>query len=260
MHCSIKLALCGKSTLIAMALLAASAPASAALIHNYELNGSLADSLGGPSLVAEGGTLNSGSYSFGPNQGLTLSGALSTGAATNGNYSIELAFRFFDLTGFRKIIDFKNLTSDNGLYVLESALNFFPAVTGASGAFTPNVNVHVVLSRDGASGQVLGFMNGVQQLPRPTDPAFIDSSNLAVFNATDSSIIRFFEDDTITGRSEASAGVVDYIRIYDVSLTAAQVAVLPDDAAPTASVPEPATLLLLGAGLAGFGFMRKRSN
>lgn len=259
MHCSIKLALLGKGTLIAMALFAGSIPARAVLIHSYELNGSLADSLGGPSLVAEGGTLNSDSYSFGPNQGLTLSGAFSTGTATNGNYSIEIAFRFSDLSGFRKILDFKNLGSDSGLYILNTAFNFFPEVTGASGAFSPNVNARVVFSRDGASGQVLGYVNAVQQLPRPTDPSFLDTSSLAVFDATTSSIIRFFEDDNVTGRSEASAGVVDYIRIYDVALTAAQVAALPDVAAPAAVVPEPAMFLLLGAGLAGISFMRKRS-
>ncbi len=46
------------------------------LIHTYDLNGSLADALGGPALVANGGTLNATNYSFGPNQGLTLTGAL----------------------------------------------------------------------------------------------------------------------------------------------------------------------------------------
>ena len=50
----------------------------ASLSHLYTLNGTLTDQLGGPSLVADGGVLSATRYSFGPNQGLELTGALST--------------------------------------------------------------------------------------------------------------------------------------------------------------------------------------
>jgi hypothetical protein len=41
----------------------------------YDLNGSLAESSGGPSLVSDGGALGTtGGYYFGQNQGLSLSG------------------------------------------------------------------------------------------------------------------------------------------------------------------------------------------
>ena len=105
--------ICPRAMIATLLVLAsADAPCLAGIIHDYELNGSYADSLGGPALAPAGGTLNATNYSFGANQGLSLSSWL-TGSATSGNYSIETTFNFSTLSGFRKIIDFKDLTSDN---------------------------------------------------------------------------------------------------------------------------------------------------
>jgi hypothetical protein len=83
----------------------------AGLIHQYRLDGTLADDLGGPALVADGGTLGSTRYTFAANQGLSLSGGLSN----PGLYSIEMVFQFATTSGFRKILDFKDRSSDLGL-------------------------------------------------------------------------------------------------------------------------------------------------
>ena len=58
------------------------------------MNGSFADALGGPSLTPNGGTLNPTNCTFGPNQGLTLAGALQN----PDNYSIEMVFSINTLT------------------------------------------------------------------------------------------------------------------------------------------------------------------
>ena len=195
-----------------------------ALIHNYELNGSLADSLGGPSFVAAGGTLNATDYSFAPNQGLTLSNAL----PNTGDYSILVDFSFTDLSGYRRILDFKNGTSDTGLYDLNSALNFYNITTGAA-VFAPNVAVRLVITRDNATDIFTGYINGSSQI------SFTDSTDLAVFDAG-SSIMRFFIDD-VAVPNEASAGRVGKISIYDSALTPAQVLALGSPTPPV--VPEP---------------------
>jgi len=75
----------------------------------YQLNGSYAESNGGPSLVPYGGTLGPTGYTFGVQQGLSLSGS---GAFDS--YSIDIHF-FFDalgssFDGYQKILDFKNRT------------------------------------------------------------------------------------------------------------------------------------------------------
>src|SRR5450755_2416140 len=88
--------------LVALALTSTLARA-ANLIHDYEFNGNLNDSLGGPALSPDGGTINGATYDFNAGQGLTLSSWLG-GAATNGNWTIDLSFLFQDITGYRKII------------------------------------------------------------------------------------------------------------------------------------------------------------
>ena len=213
-----------------------------AIIHNYELDGSFADSLGGPSLAANGGTINATDYSFGPNQGLTLSNALPNPA----NYSILVDFSLSTLSGYRRLVDFKNGASDNGLYNLNSALNIFPITTGAA-VFAPDVPVRLVLTRNSATDLFTGYINGSQQI------SFTDGAHHSVFDAS-SAIMKLFIDDNQVG-NEASAGRVSKIAIYDTPLTPAQVLALATP--PPPAVPEPGSVLF---GLATFAVcLGKRS-
>ena len=205
------------------------------LIHNYELDSSFADSLGGPSLVANGGTINATDYSFGPNQGLTLSNAFPNPA----NYSILVDFSLSTLSGYRRLVDFKNGTSDNGLYNLNSALNFYPITTGAA-VFAPDVPVRLILTRNSATDLFTGYINGSQQI------SFTDGGHLSVFDASNV-IMKLFIDDNLVG-NEASAGRVSKIAIYDSPLTPTQVLALASP--PPPAVPEPGSALFGLATLA----------
>jgi hypothetical protein len=224
---------------------------AASVAHIYELNGSLADSLGGPALSAAGGTLNATNYSFAANQGLSLQNGLTNA----GDYSIETVFQFSANSGFRKIVDFKDRTSDSGFYNLSAALNFFPVTTGPGGAISPNTDVHVVLTRDGATNTVIGYANGTPQI------SFVDGSSLGIFTGPNQ-IMHLFKDDFATGQGEASGGIVDRIRIYNGALSGDQVTALftggTPPGLPHGNVPEPASLLLLGSGLAGLAAWRAR--
>jgi hypothetical protein len=183
--------------------------------HDYQLNASLTDALGGPSLVTLGGTLTATGYQFGPNQGLNLSSALANPA----DYAIELVFSWNSLSGsWQKIIDFHNLAPDIGLYTLGNGLQFM------NGAFTPNlftagVTRHLVLTRDDATNVVRAYIDGVERWN------FVDNAGDAVFDGTDD-VVRFFQDDTASGQTEAQSGFVDRIRIFDGALSAADVAAL----------------------------------
>ena len=71
-----------------------------------------------------------------------------------GNYSIEMGFTLDRTDGYRRLIEFKNLMSDNGLYNLDTALNFFDETTGPSGVFEAGVPVTVEV-------QIVAILAGV---------------------------------------------------------------------------------------------------
>ena len=192
------------------------ATATPNLVHEYELNGTLADDLGGPSLVDNGGTLTGANYIFGPDQGLSLSGALDD----PGHYSIEMTSQIDDLNGsttpgWVRLIDFKDRQSDFGIYSIDGFLTFYDGIGFSTGA-TPiveDVPFVLLVTRDGTTGEVVAYINGIEQF------RFIDANDLAVFDGPNS-VAHFYLDNTappFTG--EASGGVIDRIRVFDGPLS-----------------------------------------
>ncbi len=193
-------------------------------ILSYELNNSLAETNGGAALVANGGTLVGGGYRFEPNQGLVASSPTINAA----EYSIELLFSFDTVSDFRKVIDFKGLTEDAGLYVRDGRLNFFGAGNGqtiCSALVRPNVQYHLELTRDAATKQVRATINGVEAIH------FIDSPDLAVAGGIDPTFNLFTDDTPLVG-GEASGGFVSSIYIYDSVLDDARIAASFDQRGP----------------------------
>src|SRR5262245_7209910 len=149
---------------VSATLLAGVAPIAAADTFTYELNGSLADS-GGPSLVSNGGTLGPTGYTFGVNEGLSLRGTRAFDV-----YSIDIRFYFNDvnasLDGYQRILEFKNRTSDSGLYSLSGQLVLFsssgsgdPSAGSQVHDFTNGTMADLLVTRD-ASGLFSAFVNG----------------------------------------------------------------------------------------------------
>lgn len=156
--------------------------------------------------------------SFPKDNGVQLSPT--TGVISNGTYTIVALFEFDDVSSWRRIVDFKNGTHENGLYVKNGDLEFYPHEIGSGAPIAANTYVQVALTRD-SSGTVVGYVNGVQQF------SFADTGNDAVIDSNNT--LRFFRDnESGTGccPDEESGGSVARIRLYDSALKASQVAAL----------------------------------
>ena len=145
------------------------------------------------------------------------------------SYSVAVLFRMQNLVGWNRIIDFNNGVGDDGLYVYHGALNLYPSVTADGTQFAEDVYAQVVLTRT-ADGDVTGYVNGA--------PAITHTDTTGATLITEG-VLRFFRDNDGGGgpTTEASAGAVARIQLFDHVLSPAEVAALPDTPPPA---PAPA--------------------
>jgi hypothetical protein len=241
--------------------------ALAALNADYQFQSTLASSVAGAPALANAGLGSNGFaietvdgnsrtvLTFPQGNGLAL--APTTGVTASDTYTIVLLARLADVSGYRRYADFKNATSDNGLYNLDGQLNFFNSATGPGAPITANSYRQVVLTRDGVTVTIVGYVDGVQQFN------FIDGGGDGIIDAANT--LRFFIDDAAVP-GEDSAGAVARIRVFDNVLTPAEVAALnraaagPVGAAPTIPTLTPIALvaLLMLLGVAALAALRTR--
>lgn len=224
--------------LASVLVLLATQTAFAATTADYRFNDSLASSAGSSAALTQigdcsgafitddvGGT-TARAFAFGRGGGLALSPT--TGVIPNDSYTIVVLFKFDETSGYDRILDFLDGTSDTGLYSLNGDLVFYGAAGGTGTPIQPDTYVQVVITRD-ANGTVFGYVDGVQQF------TFTDSGSLAVISPE--SRLRFFRDNEFGANSEHTSGVVARIRLFDTPLTSDEVDAL--DRLPSASPGSP---------------------
>lgn len=277
---------------------AGNAFAAPALIHEYRLNQwtGLSDSLGGVSLASFGGGTGRSSdgvtgvpgpsftcsptvvptagaateceqgYRFGVGQGLSLTSPNLT--TSTDEFSIVVDFMLGPTEQFwQKVLDFSGLCSTPascgaGLYVLGSGtsrrlayrLEDSSFLLGSAGGIGQSTMSRVTVTRS-ATGDVNIYDDSSLEI------SFLDPGTEAKLTIPS---LNFFMDDALTG-GDLAEGFADTIRIFDAPLTLADVGLLAEVAdtlalSPT-QVPEPGTLLLMGAGLLAIGAkVRKRTS
>lgn len=167
------------------------------LLLEYPLSQSVSGGAGQPPLQAVGGSFAGGAFRFAAGQGLHLAQA-----GVTDQYSLELTFRLNEVDGYRKILDFKNRTEDQGLYVYSGALNFYRSASG--GTVLPGVEYTLRLDRDRATQTVRAYLNKelAFQFPDPDGSAVLQNGSLWLFL-----------DDRDGG--EQGSGTVRNLRISD---------------------------------------------
>ncbi len=179
--------------------------------HVYDFNNSLADANGGPSMVSNGGTLGATEYTFGAGQGPTVNNALANPA----EYTVEMRFKFTNLSGYRNILNFTNAPGDTALFVTGGQMDIYALGVSSSTVDMVTGQVHrVVMTRNAATKVCKVYVDGLQRV------SGLDVDGLYVSGTAGA--MNFFRDNS----GEHSAGSVDQIRIYNEVLTPAQVGAL----------------------------------
>jgi OOP family OmpA-OmpF porin len=159
-------------------------------------------------------------YKFDKNCGLNYDVTKSM-VKLNGSYSIEMYFKFDALDSWKRVIDFKNRSTDNGAYIFNGKLNFYNIITSEIAPVAPGQYTHYTFTYDANSKMVNIYADGIGKI------SFPDSKNDAII---DSKELHFFYDD-LQVNNEASSGTVAYIKLFDY-------AVPPDEAKKNYEVME----------------------
>lgn len=200
-------------------------------LHEYFFNGNLNGTNGGPTLVQEtpcgaavgafgvqtvavvGQTCTASNvFCFNDGGGLRYN---NPNYITN-QYTIHMFFKFNTLGGYARIIDFRNSASDNGAYLLNNCLNFYP--TGNVGTcpnFIANTYYLFTFVRNGATNIVTVYVNGV------LFTTYNDAAN-DYRCATNVTPIKFFRDDNVV-TCENQPGCIRYASVISTTSNPTQV-------------------------------------
>jgi len=236
---------------LALAGMTQLAKATPVLVHEYDFNGNLLDSVGStPIQNNNGGTVGAGVFSFGPNQGPTLAAESSLASS----YSIGLEFKLnlnsdgtsveTSPNGWVSILNLSNLVYDSNNQYLFYGKPTFYNISSGSGVIPNNTPVQMLLTWDGTNYK--SYLNGSLQ------DSFSTPGAASAVVVSGNAIFQFFQDDHHTS-TEATSGSVSQIRVWDGALTGGAVA--------SAFEPVPdgsTTAVLLGSALLGLAALRRR--
>jgi hypothetical protein len=164
-----------------------------------------------------------------------------TNSVIGDSYTIALKFSFSDVTGYRKIIDYKDRASDNGFYYLNSDLLFYPYTSQRSATSYPADTVLDLVAVRTATGAntgtftvyAVGSDNQLTQIFEANDTN--NDSVPHVFGSPAKTRLGFFFDDLDTSSEATASGKVYDLRIWEntsLSATALSSQIL-KPAAPT---------------------------
>lgn len=213
---------------------------SANLVSYYDFAGNLADSKGNSSLTAftagGDGIHNNASSSFGTDsQSITDNTywqwnstaprgggfRIDVNNTSMNNYSIGLRFSYNETNpGYKKIIDYKNMQSDNGFYFYGGGkLKFYPNDTMGNSTIANGQIVDLIITRNGTTNEFTAYMVSNNQFVQ--EFSITDAGgNATPAVVSGKSRLGFFFDENISNGAEATSGGKVYsIKIWDGPIT-----------------------------------------
>jgi hypothetical protein len=137
--------------------------------------------------------------------------------ADDASWSVATLFKFDSISGYKRIYDTENLTSDNELYSYQGKLNYWNYSGDGPGTFFADQYVLVTQTYD--QGTVKTYIESQPQF------TVTDGGE----GSLDDGALGFFKDNTSGGATgEQGPGAVARIRVWDGVLTADEVAALDD--------------------------------
>ncbi len=237
-----------RSVALLLALTGAAGHVQAAeLLHQYDFDGTLTDTLGTGVALEEFANIATSAYGAdgwswtadtNPGGGLKLETGLLDDPQS---YSLGFRVKYGSVTGYRKIVSFKGMGDDNGLYFLNGTLVFYPFGASASVTFAIDTFYDFIFSR--SSDDVIrvyivddeGSVTKVYEEADPTD------ASVPVTESGKYQFI-FFCDDTATSHEWTPSGTVQRLRVWNGPLNESAVGEAlstsppADDAAPELQV------------------------
>jgi hypothetical protein len=147
-------------------------------------------------------------YRFKKNCGLQFDNALAANFLDS-TYSIELYFVFDDVNGWKRVIDWKNRTTDDGAYVYYGQIGFYDFAISDSAPVKQGEYTYYIVTRDGITKNLKIYTDAT------TEINFTDADNEGVIDT--SHVLNFFFDD-LQVQDEASSGAVALLNIYNYVL------------------------------------------
>jgi OOP family OmpA-OmpF porin len=215
-----------KIYILTSAILIALTMQAQSVLH-YEFTSSLEEVNGnGPNLTVLGnngiyeentldevGSAQKWVYRFEKNSGFQFDNT-AAGNFLGESYTIEIYFVFDELSSWKRVVDWKNRKVDNGAYVYNGELNFYPYKYSDEAPVVAGSYTYYVITRDAVSQNLKIYTDAeieIYLIDTPGD-ALLDSDN----------ILNFFYDDLIVP-NEASPGAVAMLKLYNYAMDSTEI-------------------------------------
>ena len=204
-------------------------------VLHYEFNSSLSEANGnGPVLTVLGvegiyqqdtlGEVDDARkwvYRFEKNSGFQFDND-AAGNFLGESYTIEIYFVFDELNSWKRVVDWKNRKSDNGAYVFNGELNFYPYIYSDVAPVVEGEYTYYVITRNGDDQTLKIYTDAKEEI------SFTDTQGDAL--PDEDNVINFFHDDLVV-QDEASPGAVAMLKLYNYILDSNEIKKNYDDLA-----------------------------